>query len=171
MKRPIIRLEGYRRLVMPGLGSIRIHDSGKRLARLVGRGQAVIQSVTVTRGGHRWYASVLAKVQQDVPVLWEHVDDNGTRTPYLNLAKAGKEAADSGGHVEQIGRPTARQRVGGLVGVDLGSPTWPPCPALSIPPTPPRPSWSAPGCSPTAWPNWRKRSARCPVVSRGRSAG
>ncbi|GAA2774603.1 RNA-guided endonuclease TnpB family protein [Kitasatospora cinereorecta] len=119
VKRPIIRLDGYRRLVMPGLGSIRIHDSGKRLARLVDRGHAVIQSVTVTRGGHRWYASVLAKVQQDVPVLWEHVDDDGTRTPYLSHAQAEK-ATENGGHVEQIGRPTTRQHAGGLVGVDLG---------------------------------------------------
>ncbi|XMN11791.1 transposase (plasmid) [Streptomyces griseobrunneus] len=121
VKRPIIRLEGYRRLVMPGLGSIRIHDSGKRLARLVDRGQAVIQSVTVTRGGHRWYASVLAKVQQDVPMLWEHVHDDGTRTPYLSRTGA-EQAAGSGGHVKQIGRPTARQHAGGLVGVDLGCP-------------------------------------------------
>ncbi|WP_441248275.1 RNA-guided endonuclease InsQ/TnpB family protein [Kitasatospora sp. McL0602] len=120
VKRPIIRPDGYRRLVMPGLGSIRIHDSGKRLARLVERGQAVIQSVTVTRGGHRWYASVLAKVQQDVPVLWEHVADDGARTPYLSRDQAG-QAAENGGLVEQIGRSSARQRAGGLVGVDLGS--------------------------------------------------
>ncbi|MEU2856486.1 RNA-guided endonuclease TnpB family protein [Streptomyces syringium] len=120
VKRPIIRLEGYRRLVMPGLGSIRIHDSGKRLARLVERGRAVIQSVTVTRGGHRWYASVLAKVQQEVPVLWEHVHDDGTRTRYLSRTQAEK-AAGNGGHVQQIGRPTARQRDGGIVGVHLGS--------------------------------------------------
>jgi transposase len=120
VKRPIIRLDGYRRLVMPGLGSIRIQDSGKRLARLVARGQAVIQSVTVTRGGHRWYASVLAKVQQNVPVLWEHVDDDSGRVPYLTRTQAEK-AAENGGRVEQIGRPTARQRAAGLVGVDLGS--------------------------------------------------
>ncbi|MFF9981241.1 RNA-guided endonuclease TnpB family protein [Streptomyces erythrochromogenes] len=120
VKRPIIRLDGCRRLVMPGLGSIRIHDSGKRLARLVERGQAVIQSVTVTRGGHRWYASVLAKVQQQVPVLWEHVADDGTRVPYLTRTQAEK-AAENGGRIEQIGHPTARQLEGGLVGVDLGS--------------------------------------------------
>ncbi|WP_329142629.1 transposase [Streptomyces sp. NBC_01456] len=120
VKRPTIRLDGYRRLVMPGLGSVRIHDSGKRLARLVERGQAVIQSVTVTRGGHRWYASVLAKVQQHVPVLWEHVVDDGTRVPYLTRSQAEK-AAENGGRIEQTGRPTARQHAGGLVGVDLGS--------------------------------------------------
>ncbi|MEV4764849.1 RNA-guided endonuclease TnpB family protein [Micromonospora chokoriensis] len=120
VKRPIIRLDGYRRLVMPGLGSIRIHDSGKRLARLVASGGAVIQSVTVTRGGDRWYASVLAKVQQDVPQLWEHVAGDSTRVRYLSRVQAEK-AAENGGRVEQTGRPTGRQRAGGLVGVDLGS--------------------------------------------------
>ncbi|MFE7194000.1 RNA-guided endonuclease InsQ/TnpB family protein [Kitasatospora sp. NPDC057595] len=67
VKKPGIRLVGYRRLRLPKFGEVRIHDSGKRLARLVDRGQGVIQSVTVSRGGHRWYASVLVKVQQDLP--------------------------------------------------------------------------------------------------------
>ncbi|MET8624727.1 RNA-guided endonuclease TnpB family protein [Kitasatospora sp. NPDC004669] len=67
VKRPGIRLVGCRRLRLPKLGEVRIHGSGKRLARLIGRGQAVVQSVTVSRGGHRWYASVLVKVQQEVP--------------------------------------------------------------------------------------------------------
>ncbi|MEW2581337.1 RNA-guided endonuclease InsQ/TnpB family protein [Streptomyces syringium] len=65
--KPTIRLDGYRRLLLPRIGSVRLHDSGKRLARLIGRGQAVIQSVTIARGGSRWYASVLCKVQQEVP--------------------------------------------------------------------------------------------------------
>ncbi|MEH0441487.1 transposase [Streptomyces scabiei] len=86
VKRPSIRLVGYRRLNLPKLGEVRLHGSGKRLMRLAARGQAVIQSVTVSRTGSRWYASVLCKVQQELPQ-----------------------------------RPTARQRVGGLVGVDLGS--------------------------------------------------
>ncbi|MER5355868.1 RNA-guided endonuclease TnpB family protein [Kitasatospora sp. NPDC002551] len=67
VKKPGIRLVGYRRLRLPKLGEVRLHDSGKRLARLVDRGQAVVQSVTVSRSGHRWYASVLVKVQQEVP--------------------------------------------------------------------------------------------------------
>lgn len=83
---PGIRLDGYRRLTLPKLGTVRLQDSGKRLARLIDRDQAVVQSVTVTRGAHRWYASVLVKVQQVIP-----------------------------------DRPTARQRAGGLVAVDLGS--------------------------------------------------
>src|SRR5690606_25516319 len=58
VKRPTIRPDGYRRLVMPRIGSVRLHDSAKRLARALQRGGRV-QSVTVARGGHRWYASVL----------------------------------------------------------------------------------------------------------------
>ncbi len=65
--RPAIRLVGYRRLRLPKLGEVRLHNSGKRLARLIAKGEAVIQSVTVSRAGHRWYASVLVKVQQNLP--------------------------------------------------------------------------------------------------------
>lgn len=60
VKRPTIRPEGYRRIIVPRLGSIRIHDTAKRLCRAIERG-AVIQSVTISRGGHRWYASILVK--------------------------------------------------------------------------------------------------------------
>lgn len=67
VKKPGIRLVGYRRLRLPSFGEIRLHDSGKRLSRLIGKGQAVVQSVTVSRGGHRWYASVLCKVTMDLP--------------------------------------------------------------------------------------------------------
>ncbi|MFV8142164.1 RNA-guided endonuclease InsQ/TnpB family protein [Mycolicibacterium senegalense] len=38
----------------------------KRLRRAIARG-AVIQSVTISRGGHRWYASVLVKAVGHVP--------------------------------------------------------------------------------------------------------
>ena len=67
VKKPTIRLAGYRRLRLPKIGEVRLHDSGKRLARLTDRGQAVVQSVTISRGGHRWYASVLCKVTTDLP--------------------------------------------------------------------------------------------------------
>lgn len=86
---PTIRLDGYRRLRMPRLGSIRLHDSGKRLARALRRGGRV-QSVTVSRGGHRWYASVLV----DEPDI----------TP---------------GRETQRG-PSPAQRAAGGVGVDIG---------------------------------------------------
>lgn len=65
--KPRIRLAGYRRLRLPTIGEIRLHDSAKRLSRLIDRDNAVVQSVTVSRGGHRWYASVLCKVVVDVP--------------------------------------------------------------------------------------------------------
>ncbi|MFE1383464.1 RNA-guided endonuclease InsQ/TnpB family protein [Streptomyces sp. NPDC058740] len=67
VKRPSIRLATYRRLRLPTIGEVRLHDSGKRLGRLVDRGGAVVQSVTVSRAGHRWYASVLCKVTMPVP--------------------------------------------------------------------------------------------------------
>lgn len=67
VKKPGIRLAGYRRLRLPKIGEVRLHDSGKRLARLIGRSQAVVQSVTVARSGHRWYASVLCKVTTELP--------------------------------------------------------------------------------------------------------
>ncbi|WUT01673.1 transposase (plasmid) [Streptomyces sp. NBC_00708] len=66
-KKPSIRLAGYRRLRLPTIGEVRLHDSGKRLARLIDRDQALVQSVTVSRAGHRWYASVLCKVTTDLP--------------------------------------------------------------------------------------------------------
>lgn len=66
-KRPSIRLVSYRRLRLPTVGEVRLHESAKRLARLIGHGQAVVQSVTISRGGHRWYASVLCKVTMDIP--------------------------------------------------------------------------------------------------------
>lgn len=67
VKRPTIRMVGYRRLRLPRIGEVRLHGSGKTLARLVESGAAVVQSVTVSRSGDRWYASVLCKVTVDVP--------------------------------------------------------------------------------------------------------
>jgi putative transposase len=61
VKNPTIRPDtGYRRIIVPRLGSLRVHNSTKRLRRALDRG-AVIQSVTISRAGHRWYAAVLVK--------------------------------------------------------------------------------------------------------------
>ncbi|MDO2394861.1 RNA-guided endonuclease TnpB family protein [Mycobacterium avium subsp. hominissuis] len=61
IKNPVIRPDtGYRRIIVPRLGSLRVHDSTKKLCRALSRG-AIIQSVTISRGGHRWYASILTK--------------------------------------------------------------------------------------------------------------
>lgn len=58
--KPTIRPDGYRRIIVPRFGSLRVHQSTKRLCRALDRG-AAIQSVTISRGGHRWYASILTK--------------------------------------------------------------------------------------------------------------
>src|SRR5699024_7912363 len=39
----------------------------RQLARRIRKGTAVVQSVTISRGGSRWYASVLAKERVDLP--------------------------------------------------------------------------------------------------------
>lgn len=66
---PTIRPDsGYRRLIVPRLGSLRVHDSTKRLCRALKRG-GIVQSVTISRGGHRWYASVLVKTADPVQAV------------------------------------------------------------------------------------------------------
>lgn len=59
-KKPGIRLAGYRRLRLPSIGEVRLHDSAKRMAQHIERG-AVVKSVTVSQSGERWYASVLVE--------------------------------------------------------------------------------------------------------------
>ena len=113
VKRPSIRLAGYRRLRLPRIGEVRIHGSGKDLARAVARGDAVVQSVTVSRRGHRWYASVLCKVTVEIP-------DGPTRAQRARgavgvdagvkvLAALSKplDAADPGTVIVPNGRPLA----------------------------------------------------------------
>lgn len=72
-KNPTIRPDGYRRLLVPRIGSIRLHESNKRLAKLIGRGHAVVKSVTVSRGGSRWYASVLCEMTPEAMAHREEV--------------------------------------------------------------------------------------------------
>jgi putative transposase len=60
VKQPTIRPDGYRRLIVPRVGSIRLHSPAKPLVKAIEAG-AVIQSVTISRQGHRWYAAVLVK--------------------------------------------------------------------------------------------------------------
>lgn len=77
VKRPTIRPDGYRRLIMPRIGSVRLHESAKRLCRMLDRG-GVVQSVTVSRGGNRWYASVLVKEPFEAPEPTRRQVDAGT---------------------------------------------------------------------------------------------
>lgn len=64
---PSIRPDGYRHLRVPRLGSIRTHQSGKRLARYLTRAGGHIQSVTLSRAGTRWYAAVLVTAPAPAP--------------------------------------------------------------------------------------------------------
>ncbi|MFH9425431.1 hypothetical protein [Streptomyces sp. NPDC017529] len=59
VKKPGIRLATHRRLRLASFGEVRLHHSAKRLARRITHGDATVQSVTVSRHGHRWYASPL----------------------------------------------------------------------------------------------------------------
>ncbi|MFF8387861.1 RNA-guided endonuclease TnpB family protein [Streptomyces kanasensis] len=65
--RSVVHLDDYRHLRIIGLGTFRLHESAKRLVRLLRKGLAEITSVTITRSGHRWHASVLTQVQQEIP--------------------------------------------------------------------------------------------------------
>lgn len=62
---PSIRPDGYRRLNVPRIGSVRLFESCKPLARLITAGHAVVKSVTISRGGSRWYASVLCELSPE----------------------------------------------------------------------------------------------------------
>ncbi|MFI5808939.1 RNA-guided endonuclease InsQ/TnpB family protein [Streptomyces sp. NPDC051561] len=72
LAKPDIRFEGPRRLRIPGGGgqpafTVRLHQSPRDLTRLITTGQAVITSMTVARDGHRWHASVLARIEEELP--------------------------------------------------------------------------------------------------------
>lgn len=64
-KSPGIRLATTRRLRIPTFGEIRFHDHARHLQRKIGKGLVEITSVTVSRQGHRWYASLT--VEETIP--------------------------------------------------------------------------------------------------------
>lgn len=69
VRKPSLRPDGYRRLTLPAKvgGSIRVHGNVRHLARRIERGAAIIASVTISRGGRHWYASILARETITVP--------------------------------------------------------------------------------------------------------
>ncbi|MDO5628521.1 MAG: RNA-guided endonuclease TnpB family protein [Mobilicoccus sp.] len=69
VRKPTLRPDGYRRLNLPAKvgGSVRLQGNLRKLARRIKRGVAVIASVTISRQGHRWVASILAREQIQVP--------------------------------------------------------------------------------------------------------
>jgi putative transposase len=54
-------------VTLPRLGTIRTHESARKLARRVGNGSARILSATVSRTAQRWFASFTVEVERDVP--------------------------------------------------------------------------------------------------------
>lgn len=69
VKKPTLRPDGYRRLNLPKRagGSIRLKGHIRQLARRIRRETAVIASVTISRHGHRWIASILARETITIP--------------------------------------------------------------------------------------------------------
>ena len=54
-------------VTLPRLGTVRTHESARKLARRVGNGSARILSATVSRTAQRWFASFTVEVERDVP--------------------------------------------------------------------------------------------------------
>ncbi|SIO89860.1 RNA-guided endonuclease TnpB family protein [Nocardiopsis sp. JB363] len=77
VREPTLRLESYRRLNLGKFGVVRLHESGKRMHRLVSSGAAVVKSVTVSRSGSRWYASVQCEIQTERPAPTRRQRVNG----------------------------------------------------------------------------------------------
>lgn len=60
VKKPTIRVVDARHVRIPAVGEVRLHSNLRRLARMQTRGDELqIKSVTVSRQGDRWYASIL----------------------------------------------------------------------------------------------------------------
>jgi putative transposase len=77
-KRPGIRLATTRRLRIPGFGEVRIHDHARHLQRKIRKGTVDITSVTVSRRGHRWYASLAVEETIPTPHLSKRKRATGT---------------------------------------------------------------------------------------------
>ena len=58
---------GRRSVTLPRLGEVRIHESGRKLARRLENGSARILSATVSRMAQRWFVSFTVEVERDIP--------------------------------------------------------------------------------------------------------
>ena len=59
VKKPTIRVVDARHVLLPRIGAVRLHSNLRRLIRLQGRDELQVRSVTVSRQGGHWYASIL----------------------------------------------------------------------------------------------------------------
>lgn len=77
-KSPGIRLTTTKRLRIPTFGEVRFHDHARHLQRKLGKGTVEITSVTLSRQGHRWYASLTVEETIRTPRLSKHKRAAGT---------------------------------------------------------------------------------------------
>lgn len=61
VKKPTIRVQDARHLIIPRLGVVRLHSNLRRLVRLQRLGDIIVRSITISRQGCRWFASLLVE--------------------------------------------------------------------------------------------------------------
>ena len=83
-------------VTLPRLGTIRTHESTRKLARRVEAGTARILSSTVSRSGGRWFVSFTVEIKRDIPVTRNPVQvigiDLGINTLYVGATPDGSPA-------------------------------------------------------------------------------
>ena len=82
------RIDDYRHVYASFLGSIRIHDSTRRMVRSIERG-GTIRSFTLSRGASRWYISFLVQEPFTPPAPTRTQRSNGTVGADLGVKTAG----------------------------------------------------------------------------------
>jgi len=122
-KSPGIRLATTRRLRIPTFGEVRFHDHARHLQRKIRNGTVEITSVTVSRHGHRWYASLAVVETIPTPRLSKRKRAAGiigvdlgvkTRAALSNgeLIENPKIKASHAGKLARLQRKLARSRKG-----------------------------------------------------------
>jgi len=80
-------------VTLPRLGTIRTHESTRKLSRRIEAGTARILSSTVTRSGTRWFVSFTVEVERDIPATRSPVRvigiDVGITTLYVGATPDG----------------------------------------------------------------------------------
>lgn len=122
-KKPTIRVENPRHLKIPRIGLVRCASNMRRLWRRIRKERAEITSVTVSRHGKRWIASVLVVEQVPDPVTTRRQREAGTvgidlGVRYLAALSTGATIAnprhvrDTAARLAEAQRKLARTRKG-----------------------------------------------------------
>ncbi|KPI17247.1 transposase IS891/IS1136/IS1341 family, partial [Actinobacteria bacterium OK006] len=107
-----IRLEDDRRHVtLPVLGTIRAHESTRKLHRRIAAGTAVVKSATVRREAGRWFVSFTCEVERTdrTPSRADTVIGVDLGIKHLAVFSDGRPTAESPRHYD-----TARRKLGRL---------------------------------------------------------